>query len=253
MDDPQTGVHNELFAEDYLKLDPCDQLLHQQCRQLTVILMDLKRSDDLDPREQKGLLLGQPYSGVMPKFYGLLKVHKIGTLKLRPIISNSGLYLDNVMLKLKSILNLLLWGSMSLANSYELVQLLRDYNFGSQDILLSFDAASLFTPFPVKDPLSIVEQRLKDLRELPENPIGEITSLSNYAIMKLLGHVLNQCYFTWDSSLYKQTSGLPMGGRLSPILANLYMEQLTTRCYAQLPLSPKHILDMWTIFSSFGI
>ncbi len=54
----------------------------------------------------------------------------------------------------------------------------------------------------------------------------EGTSLWNRAIMKLLRHVLQQCYFSWDGQLYRQASGLPMGLQLSPIPANLYVEEL---------------------------
>ncbi|MCP3686471.1 MAG: hypothetical protein GY861_27855, partial [bacterium] len=64
------------------------------------------------------------------------------------------------------------------------------------------------------------------MRQLEIDPISEVTSLSNFAIMKLLCWSLGQCYFSWDSDLYCQISGLPMGGRLSPILANIFMEDL---------------------------
>ncbi len=162
----------------------------------------------------------------MPKFYGLPKIHKLGLLTIRPIISNCGLYSDAVMLKMKSILNLLLWGTTSIANSYQLVGYLKNAKFEEDDVLLSFDVSSLFTRVPAQDTIQIVEERLTELRNLPHDPLSEITSLKNPAILKLLKLVLNQCFFTWDLVLYKQKSGLPMGSRLSPILANPYMEHI---------------------------
>ncbi len=68
--------------------------------------------------------------------------------------------------------------------------------------------------------------RLKELRDLEEDPISTVTSLSTEGVMELLTHVLQQCFFSWDGSLFKQSAGLPMGGRLSPILSNLFMEEL---------------------------
>ncbi len=57
----------------------------------------------------------------------------------------------------------------------------------------------------------------------------KITTMKNSAIMKLLKQSLENFYFTWDKTLYLQVNGLPMGGRLSPILANIFMEELEYR------------------------
>ncbi len=72
----------------------------------------------------------------------------------------------------------------------------------------------------------IVEQQLGELRVTPGNPSLEIMAMRDFAILKLLNHVQSQYFFSWDGMLFKQTSGLPMGGRLSPILAILYLEHI---------------------------
>ncbi len=216
---------NELFSPDFSKPDVSDHLLWIQCRDLTDLLGQLKRTNDLHECERRALVLGQPYTGVLPQFYGLPKLHKLGELKLRPIISNSGLYSDKVMLKLKSVLNLLLWGSTSMGNSYQFAELLRHYQFEPDDVMASFDISSLFTKVPVQETLLIVEKRLADVRKLEPDPIKEVMSLTNTGILKLLNHILCQCTFSWDGLLYTQSAGLPMGGRLLPVLANLFMEE----------------------------
>ncbi len=216
----------ELFNQDFSNPDASDCLLKAQCHQLTTILNKLHNRRQLDAFERRFLLPGQPYSGTLPKFYGLPKVHKVGQVPLRPIIATRGFYADKVVLKMKTILNMCLWGTTAVSNSYELIQILQQYQFGPDDILLSYDVTSLFTRVPVCQTLDLVHRRLEELRELPEDPIANVTSLSNAGIMELLDHVLAQCMFTWDGALYRQSSGLPIGGRLSPILANIFMENL---------------------------
>ncbi len=237
--DEVLDVGETLFAEDFLKADPSDILLRWQTKKLTVLLFDLKRARHIREDERRLVNPSQPYSGVLPKFYGLPKLHKEGTLNLRPIITNCGLYCDALMIKLKSILNCLLWGNTALSNSYELARILEHFSFEEGDILVSFDVSSLFTRVPVEEVLLIVEKCLTELRALENCPLDEITSISNVGIMKLLRHVLSECYFSWDGILYQQTSGLPMGSRLSPILANLYMEHLEHSVLCATSAKPK--------------
>ncbi|MCP3681331.1 MAG: hypothetical protein GY861_01450, partial [bacterium] len=162
-----------------------------------------------------------------PRFYGLPKVHKVGPMKIRPIIVCCDNFSDKLMKVFKEVLNLLLWGQSTVSNSYELVNILENYaHFEPEDRLISFDVTSLYTRVPIQESLEIVQKRLQVLRMLPNDPISEITSMSDHAILQLLQLSLSNCYFTWQGKLYKQVAGLPMGGRLSPILANLFMEEL---------------------------
>ncbi len=110
--DHQLEVTTDLFSEDFLKSDPCDTLIRWQCKKLMDLLLQLKRTRHIQEWERKKLIPAQPYAGVLPKFYVLPKTHKLGPLKVRPIISNCGLYCDAVMIKLKAILNCLIWGTL---------------------------------------------------------------------------------------------------------------------------------------------
>ncbi len=121
---------------------------------------------------------------------------------------------------MKSVLNLLLWGNTSIANSYDLVNLLESFQFSESDVLVSFDVTSLFTRVLVLETLEVVETRLRELRELDNDPVAEITYLSTEAIMDLLRYLMDDCYFTWDKVLFKQKSGVPMGGRLAAVGAH---------------------------------
>ncbi len=188
--DRKKDVFEQLIEEDFLSLDPYDKLLRFQCQQLTKLLNQLTNQKELDKQERRSLIPPQPYSGAVPKFYGLPKVHKVGTLKIRPIVASCGLYRDKLMLLLKQIINLLLWGSTSILNSYDLTNLLENFQFSKEDTLVSFDVTSLFTRVPIRETLQIVERRLSQLRELENDPIAEITSLSTNAILKLLEYSL---------------------------------------------------------------
>ncbi len=194
----------EFVSDSFGELDPYNKLLKSQCYKLTTLLNKPVKEKQLDKEEWKRLIPCQPYSGTVPKFYGLPKVHKPGLLRIRPIVSSCGLYCDNTAVVLKKILNLLLWGTTSISNSYELVNLLENYQFSRDDILVSFDITSLFTKVPVPETLKFIEVHLAQMRELESDPISEITSLSNTAIMELLTYILYDCFFTWDKTLFKQ-------------------------------------------------
>ncbi len=95
----------EFVGIDFVKLDCADKLLWIQCRRLTDLLTLLKNCREISVQDRKCTSPSQPYSGVIPHFYGLLKIHKVGVLKIRPIVSNTGIYCDNLLIHLKSILN----------------------------------------------------------------------------------------------------------------------------------------------------
>ncbi|MCP4651005.1 MAG: hypothetical protein GY853_13135 [PVC group bacterium] len=105
---------------------------------------------------------------MVPRFYGLPKIHKTGRLRIRPIIANSGLYSDSTMLHMKDIINLLPTNTTSIKHSYELTEILDGFEFTDSSMLVSLDVQSLFTRVPVKETLQIVEAHLTQLNL--ENP-----------------------------------------------------------------------------------
>ncbi len=95
-----TGVSNDLFNEDFVRLDPADQLIRQQSKKLVNLLNDLVKSKHLESEERKLLHPGQPFSGTLPEFHGLPKLHKLGSVKIRLIIASCDLFSDKLMQKL---------------------------------------------------------------------------------------------------------------------------------------------------------
>ena len=74
------------------------------------------------------------------------------------------------------------------------------------DILLSLDVVSLFTMIPIKEAINVIEE------------------LNDPETSQLVGLCLNSTFFSFMGELYEQTCGLEMGSPLSPIIANLFME-----------------------------
>ncbi len=72
--------------------------------------------------------------------------------------------------------------------------------------------------------------------------------------MDLLRFLLADCYFLWSDRSYRQCAGLPMGGRLSPVLAGIFMENLEEKALLTCPIRPRlykrFIDDIFLIWNS---
>ncbi len=191
--DPKTKLDNKVLSQDFSVPDVSDRLLQLQSSKLQTLLRNLHSKKQISTADFQYLSPIRPYSGVIPRFYGLPKLHKVGRLKIRPIISNFGIYCDKALLHIKNILNLLPTNQTSVSHSYQLSSILDNFEFGPNDQLVSFDVQSLFTRVPVPETLVIVCSRLEKLRR--ENPeiLSTLTSFSNDAIMELLQFLLADC------------------------------------------------------------
>ena len=68
--------------------------------------------------------------------------------------------------------------------------------------------------------------------------------MSAKQITSLLEFCLNSTYFTFQGKFYEQVDGTAMGSPISPIVANLFMEDLETRALATSPHPP----SLWKRF-----
>ena len=87
--------------------------------------------------------------------------------------------------------------------------------------MVSFDVKSLFTSIPVDLALSITKERLQRDKNLAER-----TNLSVDNILRLSDFVLHHNYFKYDGDHYKQIFGCAMGFPISPVSADLVMEEI---------------------------
>ena len=179
-------------------------------------LKDLKKENVLDEREYRRVY---PTSAVIPRFYGLPKVHKQGA-PLRPIVASRGSITYNLAQMIAQILSPLVGkNGYALKNSAAMVQELSQLTLKESDVLVSFDVTALFTKVPVDRSLDIILDRLEK-----DASLSSRTRLTAVQIRDLLRTCLKTTYFQYDGVIYTQVEGAAMGSPISPIVANLYME-----------------------------
>ncbi|XP_074035217.1 uncharacterized protein [Leptinotarsa decemlineata] len=173
--------------------------------------------------EIKRHLIPREKSSKCPKLYGLPKVHKEGE-PLRPIVSSVGSPVHQLAKHVAHVLQPHAEKVDSyVRNADHLIDILKTQTVSPDDILVSFDVTSLFTQVPTGEALEIIKKKYK-----PEEHI-----------ITLAEHCIKNTYFIYNDQRYRQIEGAPMGSPLSPVVANLFMEEIETEAIATSPLKPK--------------
>ena len=165
-----------------------------------------------------------PTTETPTKFYGLPKIHK-ESRPLRPIVSSIGSISYPSSRHLAEILGPLVGRSPHhIKNSQQFVNRIRNERVEEDETQLSYDVVSLFTSVPVDRASTIIHQRL-----ITDDTLTDRTKISVENILALLRFVLNTTYFIYNGTYYRQIHGAAMGSPVSPIVCNLYMEDLEQR------------------------
>jgi len=93
-------------------------------------------------------------------------------------------------------------------------------------ILISLDVISLFTNIPHELAIEGINNRW--------HFIEKETKISKTEFIDGVQFILNSTYFTFDNIIYKQNFGTPMGSPLSPILADIVMQDLESQAIMEL-------------------
>ena len=80
---------------------------------------------------------------------------------------------------------------------------------------------SLFTSIPLETARAIVLDRLSN-----DCTLEDCTNLTISELTEALDICLTSTYFTYNNKCYEQIFGTPMGSSLSPVIANMVMEDL---------------------------
>ena len=184
---------------------------------------------------KKRLSLAHQFSAP-PQIYGLPKIHKEG-IPLRPIVAAIGSPTHRLAKELARILSPLAGKSPShVRNSADFTNQIHHISFQETDIMASFDVVSLFTKIPVDEALHVISQRLQQ-----DDTLKDRTSIPIPDLCALVELCLKSTYFQFGESFYEQVEGAAMGSPLSPIVANVFMENFETRALDTSSKKPK----MW--------
>ncbi|XP_047457867.1 uncharacterized protein LOC125018165, partial [Mugil cephalus] len=171
------------------------------------------------------LLYYRLYPGeATPCIYGLPKIHKEGA-PLRPIVSSINSVTYNIAKHLASILSPLVGNTPHhIENSRDFVNKVKDITLDPEETIVSFDVTSLFTCIPTREATDVVRKKLQK-----DDTLASRTNLTPEQVCVLLDLCLTTTYFQFNGGFYRQKHGCAMGSPVSPIVANLYMEEVETR------------------------
>ena len=104
---------------------------------------------------------------------------------------------------------------------------------------MSYDVNSLFTSIPIDPDINIIKKHLEQDKDLHQR-----TNMTVNHICCLLEFCLKNTYFQFKGRYYEQMEGAAMGSPISPIVANLFMEDLEVQAIMTSP-SPQ---VLWKMF-----
>ena len=208
----------------------------KQKTKLISILKSIKTEGGLKEEEYRKMYLT---GAVSPKYYGLPKIHKQG-IPLRPIVSSTGTVTHNTAKELAKILKPLVGlSSHHVHNTKDFIDHIKEVRLRQGESIISYDVTSLFTSVPIQPVLNIIHQRLTTDQDLKNR-----TSMTIKHIINLLEFCLNSASFVFQGQYYQQMEGAAMGSPLSPIVANIFMEQFEKEALETAPHPP----SLWKRF-----
>ena len=165
-----------------------------------------------------------PQGSRTAEFYGLPKNHK-ESVPLRPIVSACGGPLDKLTWFLEQILTQLVKhvpAHLPNTDAY-LNRIKQQYpdSFPPGTIMFSLDVTNLYGNIPISEAVQAVMNLLQKHTDTT-NMFG----LSCTDVEPLLQHCLTNSYLRFGQSYYKQNLGLPMGNRIAPSVAIIFMGAL---------------------------
>lgn len=125
--------------------------------------------------------------------------------------------------------------------------------------LISLDVESLFTNTPIDLAMQGINNRW--------SYICKRTDIPQHEFLNIVKFILDSSYFIFNDNIYKQTFGTPMGSPLSPIIADIVLQDIENKALHKLNLKfpffyryvddiilathPHNIDTVWNTFNSY--
>ena len=152
-------------------------------------------------------------------------------MPLRPIVSSIGAVSYETSKELVRILKPLVGKSPYQAqNTRDFIQQVQGIKLQKDQCIMSYDVKALFTSVPIQLDIDIIRKLLEEDGELLQR-----TNISVNHIISLLEFCLRSTYFTFQGRFYEQQEGAAMGSPISPIVANLYVEDFEKKAINSSP------------------
>lgn len=173
------------------------------------------------------------HSAVLPRAYGLVKIHKPGN-PLRIIISSIKSATYNLAKYFSDVLsNVVGKRSSHVKHAKDFKEGLKNVRLPRNQRIFSLDVTALFTNISKKAVVQAIENRWSEIQEH--------TSMDKAAFIEGCCLVFDNCFFVYDGKKYKQVFGSPMGSPISPALADLVLEDLENQVLERLRRMGIHV------------
>lgn len=179
------------------------------------------------------LLSLNPDFSLIPRLYGLLKIHKSNNFEempIRPVVAFNNSPTYNLAKYLNSFLKDIYkdYFTHTVLNNVDLANKIKDIYVDNSYMLVSFDVSNLFTNIPRNEVVDLIKEKIVLDNNFTDEQVIELLNLLNIC--------LEQNFFSFNGDIYCQNEGLAMGSPLSPILADIFMHNFETSFIVNNPI-----------------